>query len=143
MGVMRLVIPLAFCGVLGLQDLISFTTVYAACCTCGMSCPQGTAPRYTCTCCCCGPSCATDDTDEQNVSYNTVFSNRPLKVRGSSDNTSIIAKQATFDYVPVTIGYGLRRSAMRLDTIPPADLKFQCEHLNRLSEMLSQYQGRY
>jgi hypothetical protein len=139
MSVMRLVPALAFCGLVGLQMLLSFTTVYAACCACGMSCPQGTAPRYSCTCC----TCAIQDTSEKDVSYNTIFNDRPLEIFSAREHQTIIDSESGFNYEPLKARLGSVGSATRLDTIPAADLKFQCEHLNRLSEMLSQYQGRY
>ena len=139
MGVIRLVPALVFCGLLGMQILIPFIPVYATCCGCGMSCPQGTYPRYSCTCC----TCAIEDTIGKDVSYSTIFNDRPLEIRGLPENRAIIASEPAFNYVPVRIRYGSVGSAMRLDTIPVGDLRFQCEHLNRLSEMLSDYQGRY
>lgn len=138
MGVIRLVPALAFCGLVGLQMLLSSTTVYAVCCGCGMSCPQGTAPRYSCTCC----TCAIQDTSERDVSYNTIFNDRPLEILNMRAHQASIESESEFNYEPLKVRLGSVGSR-RLDTIPAADLKFQCEHLNRLSEMLSQYQGRY
>jgi hypothetical protein len=139
MGVIRLVPALAFCGLMGLQVLFPFTSAYALCCGCGMSCPQGTAPRYSCTCC----ICAIQDTTEKELSYNTIFNNRPLEILALREHQVSIASESEFTYEPLKVRLSSVGSATRLDIIPAADLKFQCEYLNRLSEMLSQYQGRY
>jgi hypothetical protein len=138
MGVTRLVPAFIFSLLVGAQFLLPSPS-FARCCTCGMSCPQGTF----CTCCCCTPSCATDDTGDNDVSYKTVFNDRPLKVRGLREYMAVLEGLPEFRYVLVRNVYGLSASAMRLDTIPAGDLRFQCEHFNWLSEMLSAYQGKY
>lgn len=137
MGVMRLVPALGFSGLLGLLVLVPFTPVYATCCGCNMSCPQ-----RGCTCCCCYSPCAMEDS-EKDVTYNAIFSERPLEIRGMPENRALIASEPAVNNVPVKVRYVSSGSRGRLDTIPVGDLKFQCEHLKRLSEMLSEYQGRY
>jgi hypothetical protein len=87
--------------------------------------------------------CAAEDTYEKDISYNTIFNDRPLEIRGRSENPLIIASESEFTYEPLKVRLNSIGSTTRLDTIPATDLKFQCEHLNRLSEMLSHYQGRY
>ena len=139
MGPVRLLPTLLLVVLLGGQALIVSGLAYARCCTCGMSCPQGTS----CVCCCCYAPCATDDTIEQNVSYNTIFNDRPLKVRGLRENRAIIASEPAFNYLPVRIMHGSPDSAMRLVAIPVGALKFQCERVNQLLNMLSDLQISY
>ena len=163
MGAMRLVPALGFCALLGVQVLIPFSAVYGGPCPCGMSCPQYNGRgQVSCYCGCCyppNPPCAFDDTVEQEVSYNTVFNDRPIEIRRLENRPVItsepviasdpviasaptIASEPVLNEIPVKVRY-VAGSRGRLVTIPVGDLKFQCEHLNRLSEMLSDYQGRY
>jgi hypothetical protein len=83
------------------------------------------------------------DTSEKEVTYNTIFTDRPFEMHGVQENSPAIADEPALNHIPVKVRYASSGSLGRLVTIPMADLKFQCEHINRLSEMLSQYQGRY
>jgi hypothetical protein len=139
MGAMRLVPALVFFVLLGVQVLIPSTSVYARCCNCGMSCPMDN----TCTCCCCTSPCATEDTIEKDVSYNIIFNNRPLELRGLREKRPVIASEPGFSYIPVRVMHSSPRSAMRLLTIPAGELKFQCERISRLINMLSDFQISY
>jgi hypothetical protein len=139
MGVMRLVPAFIFSVLMGVQVLSPSAPVYARCCTCGMSCPQGTS----CSCCCCYPPCATEDTFAKDVSYNTIFSVRPLEIRGIRADRAVIASETGFSYIPVKIMHDSPGSAMRLVTIPLEELKFQCERISRLINTLSDFQISY